>query len=126
MKKIMLGLAVLFGSMAFGVTANASSNQRIVHRNPKTTQPVKQAKFYDGNFDTYLRDLSDIRLYQKTAIYGNDHYLFNLGNRVWSKVVKDYYLNPYSLKFDNPAQTYLVTQRSRFQRDYLIGTGQIK
>ena len=35
MKKIMLGLAVLFGSMVFGVTANASSNQRIVYRNPK-------------------------------------------------------------------------------------------
>ena len=126
MKKIMLGLVVLFGSMVFGVTANASSNQRVVYQKPTVTKSVKQVKFYDGNFDTYLRDLSDIRLYQKAAIYGNDHYLFNLGNRVWSKVVKDYYLNPYSLKFDNPAQTYLVTQRLRFQRDYLIGTGQIK
>ena len=126
MKKIMLGLAVLFGSMVFGVTANASSNQGIVYRGSTTTQPVKQVKFYDDNFDVYLRDLSNIRLYQKTAVYGNDSYLFNLGNRVWSKVVKDYYLNPYSLKFDNPAQAYLVTQRFRFQRDYLIGTGQIK
>ena len=126
MKKIMLGLAVLFGSMVFGVTANASSNQGIVYRGSTTTQPVKQVKFYDDNFDVYLRDLSGIRLYQKTAIHGNDSYLFNLGNRVWSKVVKDYYFNPYSLKFDNPAQAYLVTQRFRFQRDYLIETGQIK
>ena len=126
MKKIILGLAALFSSMVFGVTANASSNQRIVYRNPTTTQPVKQVKFYDDNFNTYLRDLSNIRLYQKTAVYGNDSYLFNLGNRVWSKVVKDYYFNSYSLKFDHPAQAYLVTQRLRFQRDYLIGTGKIK
>ena len=126
MKKIILGLAALFSSMVFGVTANASSNQRIVYRNPTTTQPVKQVKFYDDNFNTYLRDLSNIRLYQKTAVYGNDSYLFNLGNRVWSNVVKDYYLNPYSLKFDNPAQAYFVTQRLRFQRDYLIEIGQIK
>ena len=56
MKKIMLGLAALFGSMVFGVTANASSNQRIVYRNPTTTQPVKQVNFYDDNFDVYLRD----------------------------------------------------------------------
>ena len=126
MKKIILGLAALFSSMVFGVTANASSNQRIVYQKPIVTQPVKQVKFYDDNFDTYLKDLSDIRLYQKTAVYGNDSYLFNLGNRTWSKVVKDYYLNPYSLKFDNPAQAYLVTQRLRFQRDYLIRIGQIK
>ena len=126
MKKIILGLAALFSSMVFGVTANASSNQRIVYQKPIVTQPVKQVKFYDDNFDTYLKDLSDIRLYQKTAVYGNDSYLFNLGNRTWNKVVKDYYLNPYSLKFDNPAQAYLVTQRLRFQRDYLIRIGQIK
>lgn len=124
-------------------------NLRSIHM-----KSVKQYKFTDENYDEYIFDLQSIRQYQKAAINFGDIRTFNAGNKAWKYVVKDYAHNMYSKKFNIPAQeylvnhrlyfqrdtnpyylnkqnqkrfrTHLVNQRSRSQRDYSIGTSEIK
>lgn len=114
MKKIygfILTTALGISLLAIPATVSAQTITDSTANNIVTSQDTSRKQIYQT-------DLNLINNYRKAAKTAKDKPFLKAGNTTYQKVVKQYQQSKTSYVFDDTAQTFLVTNRLTFQKDF--------